>query len=81
MFMVFFFKYKDLVFMCLVCLIVFIYFFGLVSLWKLIFGYWILYFLLNVGVLKNICKVICDRKLIFIDCEELLLCEFFLIIK
>lgn len=78
---IFFFKYKNLVYMRLVGLIVFIYFFGLVSLWKLIFGYWILFFSLNVGVLKNICKVICDRKLIFIDCEELLLCGFFLIIR
>lgn len=63
--------------MRLVGSIVFTYSFGLVSLWKLISGYWTSYLLLNVGALKNTCKVTCDRKSTPIDCEELLLCGFF----
>lgn len=74
---IFFFKYKNSAYMRLVGSIVFTYSFGLVSLWKLISGYWTSFLPLNVGALKNTCKVTCDRKSTPIDCEELLLCGFF----
>lgn len=74
---IFFFKYKNSAYMRLVGSIVFTYSFGLVSLWKLISGYWTSYLLLNVGALKNTCKVTCDRKSTPIDWEELLLCGVF----